>query len=96
MKALDYKKVEGCLDGTNVYDILFDEKISKEFVEFMAEGAKFTIHNKMKIPFFRIIFKGKYTLKGSLGNETIRVILPDNADEHKIIEIIELSRGFSG
>ena len=80
MKIVKVKKIEGCLEGTNVRDILFDLEITKDFIEFLGDHGKLVYNPEMEKPFFRVIVRGKYTLKGSQGNKSIRVILPENSE----------------
>jgi hypothetical protein len=84
MKILKVKKIEGCLEGTNVRDILFDNIIDKPFVDYLAVNGKLIYNETSGKPFFRIIIKSKYiyTVKGSVGNKSCRLLLPDlNQDE---------------
>lgn len=87
MKIVKIKKIEGCLEGTNVRDILFDSAITREFIDFLGKKGKLIYNQEMEKPFFRVIVRGGYTLKGSLGNKSIRVILPENSEG--VIEQIE-------
>lgn len=89
MKVINYKQVEDCLEGTNIRDLLLDEPINKEFVEKLARLGKLFFYEDMKKPFFKIIVRGKYTIKGAIGNSSIRVMLPENAEFEMMKEIID-------
>ncbi len=94
MKVLKHKKIEGCLDGTNVRDILLDGLIDKKLVLYIGELGRLIYKEEMAKPFFRVIVRGKYTLRGSQGNKTIRVILPDDAGDTEMQEIAEYIEKF--
>ena len=87
MKVLKYKKIEGCLEGSNVKDILLDDWIDRDFVLYLGKLGKLVIDEGMSKPFFRIIVKGKYTIKGSQKNMTIRLLLPEKEDENIIPDL---------
>ncbi len=90
MKIIDTKKVEGCLEGTNVRDIKFDRPIDKSFIERLGAFGKLIYADKIDKPFFKLIVRGKYTLKGTQGKTTIRAILPEDAGDETLEEIREL------
>jgi hypothetical protein len=85
MKVLDIKRIHGCLEGRNVWDFLLDGSISKDFISHLGNFGKLIYQDQMKKPYFTIIVRGKYTIKGSETNKTFRVILPENAN----IELLE-------
>ena len=89
MKIIRQKKIEGCLEGTNVRDLMFDDRITRDFILYLGNLGKLLFTEIIKKPFFRIIVRGKYTLKGSQGNKTIRVLLPENANDNLIDELKE-------
>lgn len=94
MKIIKQKKIEGCLEGANVKDIKFDEKISKEFVLHLGKMGKLIFDEELKKPFFRVIVKGKFTMKGSVSNKTIRLLLPAEGDEEIIQSLNEHVKKF--
>jgi len=81
MKVVKEKKVEDCLESTSVKDFLFDETIDKSFVDYLAQLGKLIFVDEIEKPFFKVIVKGKFTIKGSVGNKSIRLILPDLSEE---------------
>lgn len=85
----DAVKVEGCLEGSNVYDIKLLTEIDRSLVEHLGKIGKLIYRENYDKPFFRIIVRGKYSIKGVLESNEIRVILPDNADFSSINEIID-------
>ncbi len=89
MKVINYKKVEDCLEGTNVRDLLLDEPINKEFIHKIGQLGKLFFYEEIEKPYFKLIVRGKYTIKGSESNNSLRVMLPENAEFEMIKEIIE-------
>ncbi len=89
MKALKTKKIQGCLEGSNVKDILLSDEIDMPFVEKLSSLGKPVVNDKMKKPFFRVIVRGKYTIKGSVGNSSIRVIMPKEDKPGDFEELVE-------
>ena len=77
MEIIKKKKVEGCLEGQNVWDILFDKQIDKDFIDYLGKMGKLIYKDELKKPFFKVIIRGEFTFKGSESNKSIRVILPD-------------------
>ncbi len=93
MKIIKIKKVDGCLESSNVHDIFLNMQVSKIFLDSIAQNGKLIIYDEMEKPFFKLIVKGKYTLKGSIGNKVIRIVLPpasDNRWQEEIKEMIQL------
>lgn len=90
----DAVKVEGCLEGTNVYDIRLIGEIDKTLIEYLGKIGKLVYKENYEKPFFRVIVRGKYTLKGVLDDDEIRVILPDEASTKEINEIINIIKLF--
>lgn len=88
MKIIKQKKIEGCLEGANVKDIMFDKKITKEFVLHLGKMGKLIFDEDMNKPFFRVIVRGKFTMKGSVSNRTIRLLLPATG-EAEIMESLK-------
>lgn len=82
MRIIAIRTIEGCLEGTNVKDLAFDQKIAKEFIDYLSNFGKLIYQADFEKPFFKIIVRGRFTLKGSEGNSSARVILPDeNLDD---------------
>jgi hypothetical protein len=94
MKVIKNKKIEGCLDGTNVRDILLDGIIEKDLIEYLGQLGRLVYKAEMEKPFFRVIVRGKYTIRGSQGNKSMRVILPDDAPESDLNEIADFIAKF--
>lgn len=88
------KKIEGCLEGTNVYDILFDCISDRKFIDYLSSLGSLSFNDQMAKPYYRIISKGMFTIRGSVGNHTIRVTLPEDASKDIVDEIINLINNY--
>lgn len=87
MKALKSKKVEGCLEGSNIYDILLSKKIDMDFIEYMGRQGKLIINHSFDKPFFQVIVRGKYTYKGAISNKSIRILFPEGDANNELEEL---------
>lgn len=89
MIVKDAIKAEGCLEGTNVYDLKLVGEVDKGLINHLGKLGKLTYREDYEKPFFRIIVRGKYTFKGVESTNEIRVVLPDSSGFDKVQEIIE-------
>lgn len=85
----DAIKAEGCLEGSNVYDLKLVQIISKEFVDYLGKLGKLIYKENYEKPFFRVIVRGKYTIKGVETDNEIRMILPDSGTFSDVANLIE-------
>lgn len=91
MKIKLIKKVEGCLEGTNVYDLFTSDPITRDFLESFDDETKLKISTPadgVDKAFYRLIFPGKITLKGALGISSMRCILPTENLQENLREFI--------
>lgn len=86
MKIEKIKKIEGCLEGTNVKDVLLSGVITKDFIDYLALLGKLIYHEGSGKPFFKILVKAKYSIKGVLGGQSIRLVLPTKGSEEYLNE----------
>jgi len=89
MQIIDVKKIDDCLEGKDVRDLLFDSYITKEFVDCFSKLGKMIYHDFNPKPFWSLIVRSKFTLKGAVGNNTARLLLPDENDSEIIFELKE-------
>jgi hypothetical protein len=82
-------KVEGCLEGSNVYDLKLVGEVERGLIDHLGKMGKLTYREDYEKPFFRIIVRGKCSFKGVEGTDEIRVILPDNCDFDPVQDIID-------
>lgn len=87
MRIIDIKRISGCLEGTNVREVIFDGVISERFARGLMKLGKSIYRPETEKPFFKVMVRGKYTLKGSVGNTTARLLLPKDDDEEIIQEL---------
>lgn len=85
MKILKIIDAEGCIDGNIGLDIYFDTQIDFAFSDYLGKLGKYIVHSDFDKPFFKVIVRGYYTLKGSVGNESVRLLVPETISK----EIIE-------
>lgn len=78
MKIIKTVKAESCSDGNIGYDIYFDNKIDKEFADYLGTLGKYRLDDTFDEPYFKIIVRGYYTLKGSLNTNYLRMIVPES------------------
>ena len=96
MKLVSMKKVEGCLEGANAYDFHFDSPIDKAFCDYIGAWGKYIYNDSFDKPFFKVMVKGYYTIKGSVGNKTFRVLLPETPFQEILDEIEENLKHYNG
>jgi len=94
LKVIQHKKIEGCLEGTNVKDFLLDGKITRDFIIHLGKLGKLIFTEDIDKPFFRVIVRGEFTIKGSLDNKTIRILLPEKEEEDLIEKLKEYIEEF--
>lgn len=73
-----YEYVEGCLEGENVHDAFLNNPVDNQFAEYLGLLGKYSVYSDFDKPFYRVIVKSKYTIKGSFENNYFRIILPDD------------------
>ncbi len=79
MQIIALKKIEDCLSGRNVWDLYLNNIIDADFIKKIENLGNFIMHQFKPKPFFKLIVRSQYTIKGSIGNRTVRLILPDDA-----------------
>ena len=89
LKIINIKKVEGCLEGQIGLDIIFDNQIDKSFANDLGKLGKFIFEDAFERPFFKVIVRGYYTLKGSIGNKSLRMIVPETIEKEMLDELVK-------
>lgn len=95
MNVIGIKRILGCLDAENVKELTLDSEITKEFVEYLAQLGKLIYQAELEKPFFKVIVRAKYTIKGSLANNTIRIYLPNQNSEEYLKEFVDYINKFN-
>ena len=78
VKIIKSTTAESCSYGNIGFDIYFDKPIDKSFAEYLGKLGKYKLDNSFEEPYFKIIVRGYYTLKGSLGVNYLRMIVPES------------------
>jgi hypothetical protein len=89
MIVAEIKKIEDCLASKNVWDLYLNRIIDENFIARLETLGKLNMHQYKPKPFFQLIVRGKYTLKGSVGNRTVRLIMPDKATTDTHLSVIK-------
>ncbi len=75
MRIVNIKELEDCFDGSFMKEVLFDETVSRKFIHYLGESGDFEYFPSFAKPFYRVVKKGLYQIKGVEGNRTLRIIL---------------------
>ena len=75
MKIVNIKDLEDCFDGTFIKELLFDEAVTKDFIQNLEKAGKLEYYPTFPKPFYKLDVPGKYILKGVEGHKTARIIL---------------------
>lgn len=94
MKVQKVKIVNDCYESSNTRDILLDGVITKKFVEYLGFLGKLLVFEEFDVPYFKVIVKGEYTIKGAFGKKTIRVLLPEDVPDYSLDGLIDYINNF--
>jgi len=78
VEIIDYKKVEDCLDGTLIRELLLNSNITKDFIFYLGQMGTLQYFPDFPRPFFKIDGKD-FKIKGVEDNKTLLVTLSDEA-----------------
>lgn len=82
MKIINVKEVEDCFDGSFIKEVLFDDVVTKDFIDYLGKAGQLEYFPNFARPFYKVDVAKKYIVKGVEGNKTARIILyRDNIDE---------------
>ncbi|HRP02822.1 MAG TPA: hypothetical protein PLE30_09265 [Candidatus Kapabacteria bacterium] len=87
MRILYLEMIETCVEAKSAYDIFFTDIIKQGFVEKFSDLGKIIIKSNLDKPFFKVIVRGKYTIKGIIGNDNFRVLMADNSGIEELNEL---------
>ncbi|PKL85453.1 MAG: hypothetical protein CVV22_07790 [Ignavibacteriae bacterium HGW-Ignavibacteriae-1] len=96
MKVVYFEYEEGCLEGCNVYSAYLDDSINKNFIDYLAKLGKLVYITDMKKPVFKVIVRGKYTMKGNENDDHFLIILPEGEDISPLLTIKEFIASYVG
>jgi len=74
-----YEIVEDCIEAKNVYDGFLNIHIKEKFINYLGNLGKLVFQKDFDIPYFKVIVRGKFTIKGNLDDFKFRLLLPDEA-----------------
>ncbi|MBX3042361.1 MAG: hypothetical protein KIT33_00215 [Candidatus Kapabacteria bacterium] len=86
MNLVYYEIVEDCIEAKNVYDAYLSIKLDDTLISHLAILGKLVFFKDFEKPYFRVISRGKFTIKGIENDDKFRILLPDDAG----IESLEL------
>lgn len=73
--VVDVKELEDCFDGSFMKEVLFDEKVTKEFIDHMGRFGVLEYYPDFLRPFYKVDVEDHFILKGVEENKTARLIL---------------------
>lgn len=94
MKVIHVKTIEGCLEGTNVKDIIWSKPISREFLDYLSLLGKMILNEGSGKPFYKIIVRGQYSIKGIVGADSSRIILPTEQNSELLNSLIKYAENY--
>lgn len=88
MKVIRIKNINDCFESSNVRDAILDKPITKKLIDYLGRLGKLVYETSLAKPYFKVIVRAKYSFKGSEGNKTIRILLPENAGDEIVGEFV--------
>ncbi|ROL60007.1 hypothetical protein D9V87_03055 [Bacteroidetes/Chlorobi group bacterium MS-B_bin-24] len=95
MKVVKQKKVTDCYESSNTIDLILSAPITKPFVEHLGQLGKLLLFDEFDIPYFKVIVKGEYTIKGAFGKKTIRILLPEDVEDYPLDSLVQHIENFN-
>jgi len=95
MKVVKQKKVTDCYESSNTIDFILSAPITKPFVEHLGQLGKLLVFDEFDIPYFKVIVKGEYTIKGAFGKKTIRILLPEDVEDYPLDSLVQHIENFT-
>jgi hypothetical protein len=95
MKVVKQKKVTDCYESSNTIDFILSAPITKPFVEHLGQLGKLLVFDEFDIPYFKVIVKGEYTIKGAFGKMTIRILLPEDVEDYPLDSLVQHIENFN-
>jgi len=78
MKILREVKSEDCFDGTFIKDYILDGKVGDGFLKYLSNFGELTVLDGIKKPFYSFDKTYFFTIKGIVGEESMKVIYRRN------------------
>jgi len=90
MRILYLTQIENCLESQSAYNVFFTDFISEDFINKFSDIGKIVYKKIDNNTYFRVIVKGKFTIKGFVDKDNFRILVADNIEINEIKEIIIL------
>ncbi len=87
LKITKIEDAEACADGNIGKDIFFDKPITQDFAEYLGKLGKYMFFKDLPKPYAKVIVRGYYTLKCSLGNDSMQILVPETILEEIINDL---------
>ena len=94
MNLVYYEIVEDCIEATNVYDAYLSIIIDEKFINFLGILGKLVYYKDFDKPYFSVIVRGRYTIKGVQNDDKLRILLPDSAGVEDLETIKKYVNGY--
>lgn len=88
------KKLEDCIDGSMIYDIVLRHPIDLPFISFLQTRAQLDYYPDFPRPLFRGEISGLSQITGCLGADSFRAVLYRNDPERNLSQLIDMLEGF--
>ena len=95
MKVVKQRKVTDCYESSNTIDFVLSALITKNFVEHLGQLGKLLLFDEFDTPYFKVIVKGEYTIKGAFGKKTIRILLPEDVEDYPLDSLVQHIENFN-
>lgn len=95
VRIAQVKALQDCFDGSFMKEVLFDESIGKEFIEHFGKLGELNYYPEFARPFYKIVVRGAFTIKGVEGNSTLRLILKRDRAQEALEDFQSKVRSFS-
>ncbi len=95
MNLVYFEIVEDCIEAKNVYDAYLSIKNDEVFIKYLSNLGKLVYFDDFDKPYFKVIVRGKYTLKGVQDDMKIRILMPDDAGVESLGVIKEYINNFN-
>jgi hypothetical protein len=87
MKILKVEHFEDCIEGAGKKELVTDEEITQEFIQYLGQFGKTKYFPTFAKPFFKLEVEGEFILKGVEGNKSVQLIL--KKDDNNIFERVK-------
>jgi len=88
VKVIRIRDQKDCFDGSIMKEVVFDEPVSRSFIDFMGGKGELDYFPSFARPFFKAEIKGYYYVKGIENNTSISLILYKRNPEESLNKFI--------